>query len=167
MRKESKLTDAEIVELYKTKGSVEIAAISGVCALTVRRVLIKNGISIRPRGGGKHNRWTKHGLARKATAIGVAPETFYRAAAIVALGGRCAGCGTSDKRVLEINHIRGQNKKVETKGAGKRRLMIRIASGEKVPHVNLLCANCNIIHEFDRGRRQGLLAALRHLENQG
>lgn len=161
MTKESKLTDAEIVELYKTKGSVEIAKLNGTCALTVRRVLIKNGISIRPRGGGQHNRWTKHGLAGKAVELGIAPETYYRALAIVALGGKCAGCGTTDKRVLEVNHINGQNKKNEAKGSGKQRLMIKLATGEKVPHVNLLCANCNIVHEFDRGRRQGMLKALR------
>lgn len=159
MLNKSKLTDAEIVELYKTKGSVEIAKLNDTCALTVRRVLIKNGICIRPRGGGKHNRWTKHGLAGKATAIGVAPETYYRAAAIKALGGKCAGCGTGDMRVLEINHINGENKRHERKGGGKQRLMLRIASGEKVSHISLLCANCNIIHEFDRGRRQGLLKA--------
>lgn len=159
MRCNSNLTDAEIVELYKTKGSVEIAELNGTCALTVRRILTKNGISIRPRGGGKHNRWTKHGLAGKATAIGVAPETYYRAVAIKALGGKCAGCGTQDVRVLEVNHINGENKSQERKGGGKQRLMLRIASGEKVLHVNLLCANCNIVHEFDRGRRQGLLKA--------
>jgi hypothetical protein len=159
MAQKSKLNDTEIVDLYKTKGSVEIARLNGTCALTVRRVLIKNGICIRPRGGGKHNRWTKHGLAGKATAIGVAPETYYRAAAVMALGGKCARCGTSDLRVLEVNHINGKNKSYERKGGGKQRLMLRIANGEKVSHVNLLCANCNIIHEFDRGRRQGLLKA--------
>lgn len=66
------------------------------------------------------------------------------------LGGKCCKCGNTDIRVLQVNHINGGGSK-EVRGWTLYRKMV---SGErKTDDLNLLCANCNIIYEFEQGRR--------------
>ena len=73
------------------------------------------------------------------------------------LGGRCVRCGETDPRVLEINHING--------GGGKERHLAKavlIVQGKrKTEDLDLRCANCNLIYEFEQGRRYPCLPELR------
>lgn len=71
----------------------------------------------------------------------------------------CEECGESDFRVLTINHIRGL-KKNECK---KRRHLHRFINKglRKTKDLNILCHNCNWIHEF---RRRNLFLDKKHFE---
>jgi hypothetical protein len=67
-------------------------------------------------------------------------------------GGCCRMCGCSDPRVLQINHINGGGMK-ELKMEGKK-FYRKILTGERsTKDLELLCANCNIIYEYEQGRR--------------
>lgn len=72
---------------------------------------------------------------------------------IVALfGGACVSCGTTDWRVLQVNHING-NGRLEAKGTGAN-FHLRILRGERATDdLDLRCANCNILYEYELGRR--------------
>ena len=48
---------------------------------------------------------------------------------VLELGGKCVNCGETDIRVLQINHINGRDN----------------------PEVDVRCANCNILYEYERG----------------
>lgn len=65
------------------------------------------------------------------------------------LGGRCICCGENNPFILQVNHINGVGKehRLEVKTEYS-----RILQGEAAG-VNLLCANCNILYEYYRGRR--------------
>lgn len=66
------------------------------------------------------------------------------------LGGKCKGCGNTDIRVLQINHLNGGGRK-EVAGP---LFYARILSGERaIDDLDLRCANCNIIYEYEVGRR--------------
>ena len=69
------------------------------------------------------------------------------------LGGKCRRCGNNDIRVLQVNHINGGGTK--DKHLISRNLYKKIASGERVAgDFNLLCANCNVLYEYERGYRK-------------
>jgi len=69
------------------------------------------------------------------------------------LGARCAGCGTTDRRVLQIDHIKngGAQHRKTFGGVGNyqyyRDMEKRIQSGSK--EFQLLCANCNYIKAIE------------------
>lgn len=64
------------------------------------------------------------------------------------LGGKCRKCGNADPRVLQVNHINSRNGERE-KGYC---LYLKILSGKrKTDDLELLCANCNIIYEYEKG----------------
>lgn len=68
------------------------------------------------------------------------------------LGGKCR-CGNTDPRVLQINHING--------GGTKERQITHLdefrrdilAGRRSINDLEILCANCNILYEFEVGRR--------------
>ena len=74
------------------------------------------------------------------------------------LGDKCIKCGETDIRVLQIAHkgtkpLGSVRKRNNTKNAGIY-LYKRIISGEVSNNeVELLCSNCNILYEFEIGRR--------------
>ena len=68
------------------------------------------------------------------------------------LGGKCARCGETDWRVLQINHINGGGTK-ERARIGKK-IYTDILKGKREGEYNMLCANCNILYEYNRGRRR-------------
>lgn len=74
---------------------------------------------------------------------------------IALLGGKCSSCGETDWRVLEVNHIGGGGIEDRGKyGANPHPFYRAILSGERnTEGLNLLCANCNILHEYQRGKR--------------
>ena len=74
--------------------------------------------------------------------------------AIVKLGGKCAKCGITDIRVLQIDHINGGGERERTKGRRYQGILldIRDKSEEYIKqHYHLLCANCNWIKRYERG----------------
>ncbi len=60
------------------------------------------------------------------------------------LGGKCAHCGITDKRVLQLDHINGGGGKERKKGIEAYAIYRRaFLIGDK--EFQILCANCNII----------------------
>lgn len=80
-----------------------------------------------------------------------------RVAAVTALGSKCARCGFSDHRALQIDHVNddGHTERHMALNCVKYYRMVKsqIASGR----YQLLCANCNWIKEHDRRTNQRLL----------
>jgi hypothetical protein len=76
-----------------------------------------------------------------------------RSAALDLLGGECASCGNSDKRVLQFNHknLDGAHHHNSDRGANSGpQLVAKILSG-KVDHqaLEILCANCHMIVTYE------------------
>ena len=70
------------------------------------------------------------------------------------LGGKCCTCGIVDKRVLQINHIKGGGTKEYHKG-GAVQLYIDILAGRRTTEdLNILCANCNWIARWERMEKE-------------
>lgn len=67
--------------------------------------------------------------------------------AITLLGGKCASCGTDDRRVLQFDHIHDDGH-LDTKRDGKSILnsIIKGLRGQDV--LQLLCANCHHLKTF-------------------
>jgi len=68
------------------------------------------------------------------------------------LGGKCRRCGEMDIRVLQVNHINGGGRRDPL---GKTDLYLEIVQGRRpIDDLELLCANCNIIYEYEVGHRR-------------
>jgi hypothetical protein len=78
-----------------------------------------------------------------------------RKAAIDLLGGKCARCGFSDIRALQIDHINGDGYKERggRKGTNSHRIYNNILSGAQ--GYQCLCANCNWIKRDEEGEHGG------------
>lgn len=72
-----------------------------------------------------------------------------RLKAIGVLGGRCAGCGNEDLRVLQIDHVGGGGNQDRKINRSRVTILNRVISGEV--GYQLLCANCHCIKTFDNG----------------
>lgn len=71
------------------------------------------------------------------------------------LGGKCRRCGNEDWRVLQINHKNGGgHEERSSRGMSGAALVRAILNGRKTDDLDVLCANCNVIHEYERGRLQ-------------
>lgn len=78
-------------------------------------------------------------------------ELRYKA--IQKLGGKCINCGTTDIRVLQLNHINGGGKKeYDDYNYYISKIYQEIIDGTRYD-IDLRCANCNILYEFECGRR--------------
>lgn len=156
-RRKGKLTWEEIVQKYNTMSVNEIAQEDGTSYVTVLKGLHRLGVKMRPKGsaGNLKPRWTKHGFYKKDLLPGSSPTRQLRWLAITKLGGKCS-CGNKDLRVLQINHING-NLRPDKNSSGircpkiTRKQLVEIAKGNLTEGINVLCANCNIIHEYERG----------------
>jgi hypothetical protein len=79
---------------------------------------------------------------------------LYRRRALERLGGRCARCGITDLRVLQISHRNGDGR-LERGGRQSGGRYQKIALGKRdVNDLELLCANCHIIYEHEMGFRR-------------
>ena len=78
-----------------------------------------------------------------------------RMTAIRLLGGKCNACGISDPRILHINHVNGRMKGESADSKAEYEFYRSIISGSR-RDVNLLCANCNVLYEYERGTRREL-----------
>lgn len=78
--------------------------------------------------------------------------TLRRKLRIFALfGGHCAVCGTDDHRVLQVNHKNGGGTKERRETRARGHTYQHILRGERaVDDLNLLCANCHVIFEYER-----------------
>src|SRR3990167_9136 len=65
------------------------------------------------------------------------------------LGGECRRCGFDDPRALQLNHKKGGGTK-EMNHHGIAGFYTKILSGER-DDIELLCANCNWIYEYEIG----------------
>ncbi len=79
---------------------------------------------------------------------------LLRKKALLMIGNSCINCGETDIRILQINHKDGGGGKEY--GKGKHSLMYRkLISGErKTNDLDVRCANCNILYEYERGARR-------------
>lgn len=154
----SKLTDQQLVEMYKTMSVTAIAAVNGTSHVTVIRKLHRLKVKMRSKGNNELRVIPiKHGFAKKALELGMEPLRYIRLMAVLKLGGKCRACGTDDLRVLCINHVRGEGKVRRTPTNGSQAVKSRYAeslavlSEQPTPNLEVLCANCNALHEYERG----------------
>lgn len=70
--------------------------------------------------------------------------------AFALFGSKCIRCKFDDIRALQIDHIFGDNRK--GKRFGGHPFYCAILRGEvRLKHIQLLCANCNVIKRFENG----------------
>ncbi|MEK6883509.1 MAG: hypothetical protein AABY22_28030, partial [Nanoarchaeota archaeon] len=66
---------------------------------------------------------------------------------------KCISCNLKDVRVLQINHKNGDGH-IEMNGLNYYSFFNSIINGKRtVSDLDLRCANCNILYEFECGRR--------------
>ena len=73
------------------------------------------------------------------------------------LGGKCVGCGATDPRILTVNHKNGDGAKWRKLNSTKSSYnLYRRALKGKIPidTIDLRCYNCNILYEYESGRRR-------------
>jgi hypothetical protein len=75
-----------------------------------------------------------------------------RLRAINKLGGKCINCGTDDIRILQINHINGGGRK-DLLDRGEMGKIKDILEDKNSGHYDIRCANCNVLYEYERGKR--------------
>jgi hypothetical protein len=81
--------------------------------------------------------------------------TRARIRVMVKLGGLfCAWCGERDYRVLSIDHINGRaaNEK-RSGGLSSKEIYAIDRNDEALSEYRVLCMNCQVIHEYQRGNR--------------
>lgn len=75
--------------------------------------------------------------------------------AILALGGECVVCGETDLRILQINHLNGGGRKEMNNGRNSHYFYRDIINGTRTTDdLDVRCANCNILYEYEVGRRK-------------
>jgi len=110
----------------------------------------KNGVG--PRDVNAYNR--KHYLENREKFVVELRVKYWqwRKKAIEVLGGKCVVCGEPDIRVLQVNHLNGGGLK-DLKLNSNSKVYRQVAKGER-KDVDLRCANCNILYEYERGKRR-------------
>lgn len=147
-----KLSRAAVVELYRRGFSAQqIAERDGTSKNSVLHVLKVVGEQRRPGGAP-----AKHRASEIAVKFGVAPQTYLRFLVIKKLGAKCAGCGETDPRILAVNHLNGKQHKLSM------REMARILTGI-INDVDVRCANCNVLYEYERGAFKNHTKLLKYL----
>lgn len=149
-RTKGRLSHDEVVRLYTEDklSTIKISELDGTTRITILKLLHREGVEMRPRGNHPDQvRWTKHGLNAGWKDSGVAAATLARFRAILFLGGECTSCGCDDLRVLEVNHINEKHSRV------LRQKELHEAIDGKSENLEVRCANCNILYEYEVGRR--------------
>jgi hypothetical protein len=145
-----KITPARIVELAATMTPLEIAKVAGLTRVTIYGYLKQAGIKLQAGAPLGNQRGRTHGLHAQGRALGLEPWRFVRLLAVMRLGGKCAHCDVDDLRVLDINHIDGEQRAGKST-AKMREQWLALAKGEKLPYLEVRCCNCNRLHEYERG----------------
>ena len=74
-----------------------------------------------------------------------------RIAVVRAMGGHCVICGETDWRVLQINHLDGD---VDHEMYNSTKVYRDLLAGRRsIQGLDLRCANCNLLYEYERGTR--------------
>lgn len=73
-------------------------------------------------------------------------------AAFQKLGGKCRRCGCTDIRALQVNHVNGGGTKEKLHGGDMYRAIV--CGKRNTRDLECLCANCNLIWEYERGTRR-------------
>jgi hypothetical protein len=63
----------------------------------------------------------------------------------------CSKCGVKDIRILTINHLNGDGAKERVNRVCRTYRQIRL--GRKIDDLEVRCYNCNILYEYEQGRR--------------
>jgi len=101
-----------------------------------------------------YNHALRHLDLKRYSTIQTASKVRLKLAVIAKLGGKCVACGMTDPRVLQVNHKNGGGLK-ELKRIGSTHIYRGIVLGTRTTDdVDLRCANCNIIYEYERGARR-------------
>ncbi len=69
------------------------------------------------------------------------------------LGGECIKCGITDIRLLQINHKNGGGFAERRKFGYWKVIRDILKGGRDTSDIDLRCANCNILYEYECGRR--------------
>ena len=73
---------------------------------------------------------------------------------VLFLGGKCIRCSETDIRVLQVNHKNGKGVK-DFKRYGAYSVYRAILAGKRPKEdFDVRCANCNILYEYETGRRK-------------
>jgi hypothetical protein len=66
----------------------------------------------------------------------------------------CINCGNDDIRVLTVNHKNGDGAKERNVSKYRvSRLFRDIQKGRTISDLDVRCYNCNILYEYEQGRR--------------
>ncbi len=76
----------------------------------------------------------------------------FKTEAINKLGGKCAKCGVTDARILQINHVNGGGTKEKRFGIDMYKAIVD--GTRQTEDLNVLCPTCNILYEYERGTRR-------------
>lgn len=70
--------------------------------------------------------------------------------------GECRRCKINDIRLLTINHINGKDEVAKVKDRYGNSFYLDILLGRRTTDdLEVLCFNCNILYEYERGARYG------------
>jgi hypothetical protein len=142
----SSITEETIIEICSLLDVSHAAKISGISRFSIYKLLKKRGIKIR------RGKKVTIGLSHISKKYGFTGIQFGKIVALTVLGGKCVKCGCSDYRVLQFNHINGERAHEKSY-----KFYADICLGKSVSHLEVRCANCNVIHEFERGNRPKLV----------
>ena len=99
----------------------------------------------RPMSPGFHI--TQNASTEEKNAFLRALVAYWRSKAIEKLGGQCVKCGTTDERILTMNHLNGKDKKHRVSlGTFYRQIALGLRSD-----IDLRCFNHNWLYEYERG----------------
>lgn len=127
---------------------------SAVCESCLKDVSLKPGLKCLQPEHARYHR--KRKIYREQEKIAAKNRWRNRLKVLAMLGGKCCRCGEDDPRVLQINHLKGGGTQ-ERKRAGLSGFSIirDILMGRRgLDDLDLRCANCNIIYEYEVGRRK-------------
>jgi hypothetical protein len=92
--------------------------------------------------------WSKDPANRKAK--NARDRELLKKRIFAILGDKCARCGCSDARLLEINHKNGGGKREMESGRKSWRFYWDIALGKRKPDdLEILCRPCNALHYLE------------------
>lgn len=92
---------------------------------------------------------------RKGTTYDPERRARFRNAAIAALGSVCKGCGISDSRVLDVDHVHENGEAHRVRVGVSETYYNDILRGAATGEYQLLCLNCHEIKNAESGRPRG------------
>jgi len=80
-------------------------------------------------------------------------DRLLRLRVLEKLGGKCAKCGFSDLRALQVDHVQnnGYEERKQLHWRKYYKIILNLTDEELKRNYQLLCANCNWIRKYDEG----------------